>query len=320
MIKKIIETHLPLIAIEKGKSDLGDRSSYIGASDIGQCPRKTIMSKIFPQEISIEQQIVFERGHLAENIVHESLINYCQLVGNIAGMQVKIVTAQVEVSYPENKNIKAHIDFVLRDIDKKTRTVIEVKTATMVSEPYDSWINQCIFQQGLLMLENPGVKVDGYVLVLDLKTGQIAEFKIEYDEFIFKNLIERAVYLLDLLNTQEIDFDAIPTKESVLCGYCPFQADCGAYQDKGDIPDDLQTLIKEYFKINANKKGLDKQIDALKEQITAYGPFKANVDGIKASYTVTQMMSLDIKALKQNEPELAEMYSTPKEFTRLTIS
>ncbi|MHB1702789.1 MAG: hypothetical protein ACYCS0_01030 [bacterium] len=313
MIKKIIETCLPQIAAEKGKADLGDRSSYIGASDIGQCPRKTIMSKLFPQGVTLEQQIVFERGHLAENIIHESLIRYAQdYIENV-------VTSQCEVAYPGDENIKAHIDFVLWNTDKKTKTVIEVKTATMVSEPYDSWISQCIFQQGLLMLENPGIQVDGYVLVIDLKTGNIEEFKIEYDDFIFKNLVERAEYLLDLLNQKDIDFAAIPTKESILCGYCAFQADCPAYQDKGDIPEDLQGLIKEYFKINVNKKGLDKQIEALKEQITAYGPFRANIDGIKASYTVSQMMSLDIKALKQNEPELAEMYSSEKEYARLTI-
>ena len=313
MIKKIIEDCLPQIANEKGFADLGNRSEYIGASDIGQCPRKTIMGKLFPQPITIEQQIVFERGHLAENIVHESLIQYC-----LPAPQDRKVSAQVEVCYPNNRNVRAHIDFVLEDHGVKT--VIENKTATIVSEPYDSWVEQCIFQQGLLMLENPDSRVNGYVLCLDLKSGKIAEFKVEYDEFIFKNLIERAEYLLDLLNTQEIDFDAIPTKESVLCGYCPFQADCSAYQDKGDIPNDLQTLIKEYFKVNANKKELDKQVDALKEQITAYGPFKAVIDGIKASYTVSTMMSLDVKALKANEPELAEMYSTPKEFARLTIS
>ena len=313
MIKQIIETCLPQIANEKGFADLGDRSSYIGASDIGQFPRKTIMGKLFPQSVSIEQQIVFERGHLAENIVHESLIQYCGENKN------KKVSAQVEVCYPNNPNIiKAHIDFVL-EVDG-VKTVIENKTATIVSEPYDSWIEQCIFQQGLLMLENPNVKVNGYVLCLDLKSGKIAEFKVEYDESVFLNLIERAEYLLNLLEQRDLDLNAIPVKQSILCGYCAFQADCPAYQDKGEIPDDLKELIKKYSDINIKKKQIDKEIDTLKEVITSYGPFKANVDGIKASYSVSTMMSLDVKALKANEPELAEMYSTPKEFGRLRIS
>ena len=312
MIKKIIETCLPLIANEKGFADLGDRSSYIGASDVGQCPRKTIMGKLFPQPITIEQQIVFERGHLAENIVHESLIQYCGADRN------KKVSAQVEVRYLSNQNIKAHIDFVL-EVDG-VKTVIENKTATIVSEPYDSWVEQCIFQQGLLMLENPEIQVNGYVLCLDLKTGKIAEFKVEYDESVFQNLIERAKYLLNLLEQRDIDLNNIPVKQSILCGYCAFQTDCQAYEDKGEIPDDLKELIRKYSVINIKKKQIDKEIDTLKEVITSYGPFKSVVDGIKASYTVNKMMSLDIKALKANEPELAEMYSSEKEYARLTIS
>ena len=319
MIKKIIETCLPQIASEQGSADLGNRSEYIGASDVGQCPRKTIMGKLFPQPITIEQQIVFERGHLAENIVHESLIQYC--LSNTQDSdhgKHKKVSAQVEVCYPNNRNVRAHIDFVLEE--NGVKTVIENKTATMVSEPYESWVEQCIFQQGLLMLENPDSRVNGYVLCLDLKSGKIAEFKVEYDESVFQNLIERAEYLLDLLEQRDLDLNIIPTKQSILCGYCAFQADCPAYADKGEIPDDLKELIKKYSVTNIKKKQFDKEIDTLKEVITSYGPFKAVIDGIKASYTVSTMMSLDVKALKANEPELAEMYSTPKEFGRLTIS
>ena len=311
MIKALIEKHLPEIAAIKGNADLGDRSEYIGASDVGQCPRKTIMGKLFPQSCSIEQTIVFERGHLAENIVFESLIEHCE------SDQSKSVVAQYEIAYPGNRNIKAHIDFVLNS--PELRTVVEVKTATMVSEPYDSWVEQCIFQQGLLMLENPEIPVKGYVLCIDLKTGKIAEFEVEYDETIFQNLMERAEYLLGLLEQRDLDLNSIPLKQSVLCGYCSFQTDCPVYSEKGNIPDDLKELIRKYYAINIKKKETDKEIETLKEVITSYGPFKAVVDGIKANYTVSTLMSLDIKALKANEPDLAEMYSTPKEFARLTI-
>ena len=313
MIREIISTSLPAIAREKGFSDLGDRSRYIGASDVGQCPRKTIMGKLFPQPITIEQQLVFERGHLAENIIHESLLHYCSCGDN------QKVSAQVEVCYPNEPNIKAHIDFVLEDNDNGVKTVIEVKTASMVTTPYDSWVEQTIFQQGLLKLVNPDFTVEGYVLCLDLKTGNIAEFPVEYDESVFQNLIERAKYLLSLLENENLDLENIPQKQSILCGYCAFQADCPAYADKGNIPDELKALIREYSSINIAKKEIDKKLDGLKEVITSYGPFRANVDGIKASYAVSSMMSLDIKALKANEPELAEMYSSPKEVGRLLI-
>jgi CRISPR-associated exonuclease Cas4 len=319
MIIEIIKINLPEVAKIRSK-ELDDRTIYVGVSEVKQCICKTVRGKIDPQPISLAQHIIFERGHLAENIIHESLLHYCQDFNQKAGRTVMTVTAQVEVLLPGEENIRAHIDFVLKDIDKNKMTVIEVKSASMVSEPYDSWVSQCTLQQGMLAMSYPEVEIDGCVLCIDLKTGDLKEFKVDFDNSIFKNLIKRAEYILSLLNTQDIDFSKVPTEQSVLCGYCAFQADCSEFQDKGNIPEDLKELIKEYFKINTSKKGLDKKVDALKEQITSYGPFKANIDGIKANYTVSQMMSLDIKALKANEPELANMYSSPKEYTRLSIS
>lgn len=314
MIKKIIATNLPKLANKKGAVELGDRSAYIGASDIGQCPRKVIMSKLFPNAITLEQQIVFERGHLAEDIVHESLLEHCREVKNAS------VDAQYEVTLPGNKNIKAHIDFVLNDFTANSRTVVEVKTASMVTTPYDSWINQCNFQQGLLLLENPEIAVDGFVLVIDLKTGAIAEFKVDYDEVVFNELVAKAEWLLgQLQNPQDIDFDSLPLYQSILCGYCGVKDTCPAYADKGNIPDDLKGLIIRYSEISGQIKPLEKELGPLKETIKSYGPFRANIDGIKASYTVGEMMSLDIPALKQNEPELYEMYSVLKKTDRLVI-
>ena len=315
MIKRIIEINLPKLANKKGAVELGDRSAYIGASDIGQCPRKAILSKLFPQPISIEQQIVFERGHLAEDIVHESLLEHCRESKN------KTVDAQYEATLPGQPNIKAHIDFVLSDFTEQKRTVVEVKTASMVTTPYDSWINQCIFQQGLLLLENPDIAVDGYVLVIDLKTGALAEFKVEFDEVVFSELVTKAEWLLSQLqNPQDIDYDNLPLYQSILCGYCGTKDTCPAYADKGNVPDDLKELIIRYAETNKQIKPLSKELELLKETIKSYGPFRATIDGIKASYAVNEMMSLDIQSLKQNEPELYEMYSSLKKTDRLSIS
>ncbi len=315
MIKNIIATNLPKLANKKGAVELGDRSAYIGASDIGQCPRKVIMSKLFPQPISLEQQIVFERGHLAEDIVHESLLEHCREARNAS------VDAQYEITLPGNPNIKAHIDFILNNFATNSRTVVEVKTASMVTTPYDSWVNQCIFQQGLLLLEDKfETKVDGFVLVIDLKTGAIAEFKVDYDETVFAELVAKAEWLLgQLQNPQAIDYNGLPLSPSILCGYCSAKDSCPAYADKGNIPDDLKELIVRYSEINGQIKPLEKELGPLKETIKSYGPFKVNTDGIKASYTVSEIRSLDIPALKQNEPDLYDMYSVLKKTDRLVI-
>jgi len=82
----------------------------------------------------------------------------------------------------------------------------------------------------------------------------------------------------------------------------------------------LKELIRKFSAINADKKRIDKELDTLKEVITSYGPFKTAVDGIKANYTISTMTVLDTKALKANEPELFEMYSTVKDVGKLTIA
>lgn len=52
---------------------LGDRTAYIGASDIGLCPRKTILGKSCPKDPDLKTLIYFARGHLVEEIVFSAL-------------------------------------------------------------------------------------------------------------------------------------------------------------------------------------------------------------------------------------------------------
>ena len=59
-----INKNLPKVLAKETASSLGDRSKYIGASDIGGCLRKSFLSKQQKTEYDIAQHIVFERGHL----------------------------------------------------------------------------------------------------------------------------------------------------------------------------------------------------------------------------------------------------------------
>jgi hypothetical protein len=117
----------------------------------------------------------------------------------------------------------------------------------------------------------------------------------------------------------DIDYDNLPLKPSILCGYCGFQEGCPYYDDKSNIPDDLRELILEYAQINGQIKELEKGLEPLKETIISFGQFKATVEGVKASYIVSKMNTLNIQALKQNEPELYDMYSQEKEVGRLVV-
>jgi CRISPR-associated exonuclease Cas4 len=48
---------------------LGDRSTYVGASDVGGCPRRVVLEKKTPPEFDLQTLISFMRWHLVENIM-----------------------------------------------------------------------------------------------------------------------------------------------------------------------------------------------------------------------------------------------------------
>ena len=50
--------------LNQPKIELGDRTEYVGASDVGQCPRKVVLPKTQPVPYDLQTLIRFERGNL----------------------------------------------------------------------------------------------------------------------------------------------------------------------------------------------------------------------------------------------------------------
>ena len=95
-----INKNLPKVLAEHTVNSLGDRSTYIGASDIGGCLRSSYLGKKQKVDYDISQHIVFERGHLSEGIVAK------MLEGTPYKTQVEAI-GKADNGFP----IKAHIDF-----------------------------------------------------------------------------------------------------------------------------------------------------------------------------------------------------------------
>ena len=64
-----LQAALQQLASQQTAATLGDRSTYLGASDIGACPRKTILGKLQPPEADLITLLRHRRGHMAEEIV-----------------------------------------------------------------------------------------------------------------------------------------------------------------------------------------------------------------------------------------------------------
>lgn len=68
-IHNTLLTSLRKLARQHTEETLGDRRNYLGASDIGYCPRKTILERIHPGEHDLATLLRFQRGHMTEDIV-----------------------------------------------------------------------------------------------------------------------------------------------------------------------------------------------------------------------------------------------------------
>ncbi|MFA7084740.1 MAG: PD-(D/E)XK nuclease family protein [Arcobacteraceae bacterium] len=293
-----IEKNLPKVLKEQTKSDLGDRSTYIGASDIGSCLRKSYLGKKLNVEHDIAQHIVFERGHIAEGIVEK------MIKGTPYKTQVEAI-GKADNNFP----IKAHIDFVV-DFGKEI-VVLEAKSTSMpVDEPYESWVLQTQLQMGLLKEKYKQKNIRGYIIAIDVNTGWYKSFKVEPNVTLFNIAIKKANELANALYK-----NVEPAAEIQLyCAKCPFKGNCPAIT-KG-CEKELPINIKASMRKLKQLQGTEKEIKRIKKEIIDFMS-TVNLDIAKAGDTTIQLLyskkdeyGVDMARLKIEEPVIYAKYRT----------
>lgn len=101
---------------------LGDRTSYVGMSDVGkylECPRAAVASRIFPEPENLDRLLPLQRGHWFEQGIGEGL--------SALGLRV---LPQLEIDWIyKDTPIRAHLDFTLVwDSPRKAVRILEVKS------------------------------------------------------------------------------------------------------------------------------------------------------------------------------------------------
>lgn len=144
-LKALIRQGLQAVAHKDTLALLGDRSSYVGMSDIGQhweCPRAAVARKVLPTTNSLERLLTLQRGHWFESGVGQALVSL--------GLHV---LPQLEINWQhQGVPIKAHLDFVLVwGAPVNAIRILEVKsTDKLPASPHDSHLLQLHGQIGLL--------------------------------------------------------------------------------------------------------------------------------------------------------------------------
>ncbi len=145
-LRALIRQGLQAVAHKDTLAHLGDRTSYIGMSDIGQhweCPRAALARKVLPTTSSLERLLTLQRGHWFESGVGQALASL--------GLYM---LPQLEINWQHHGvPIKAHLDFVLVwGAPVNAIRILEVKsTDKLPASPHDSHLLQLHGQIGLLV-------------------------------------------------------------------------------------------------------------------------------------------------------------------------
>jgi CRISPR/Cas system-associated exonuclease Cas4 (RecB family) len=293
--------------LNQPKVELGDRTEYIGASDVGQCPRKVVLSKTQPVPYDLQTLIRFERGNLVERIVENAF--------NHSGIRYAL---QVEVIHPEFNHLKAHLDFMFSR--QNEIAVLETKSVSKIPDaPYPSWIQQIHFQMGLVALNNSSLPVRGALLVIDLSSGEFHVFNdYSHNPALFKGLVEKAEHIWEAVNGDIEPY----TEKDILCTWCPYQKSCPEYlnQDLVDLP--IEREVEQYLSLKENEKAIKANVDLLKaiiqKAVKPYGEAKVGEHTIKLVFSTRT--SLDTKSLMSEHPEICELFNKTSTFNRLYVS
>jgi CRISPR-associated exonuclease Cas4 len=290
---------------------LGDRSLYIGASDIGNCPRKVVLDKRKPAVHSTQTLLRFTRGHLAED-----------LLANVFAAGGARFERAFEVAHA-SEPFRAHIDFLFGDPRGGTPLhVLEVKSVAGIPDTaYPGWIDQLYFQLGLMTDAHPNRKITGSILALDLNAGEYREFDaLSPQPKIYALQLDRGRHMMTAMRGE-----AEPRMETgVLCGYCDHRHDCPAFScDPVPIPDEIAQLAQRYIETNTTKGEAEKELKRIKEQIVRFTGerFRGQTDEfalIVAMVGPSEMV--DAKLLQAKHPAIyAEVLKPKAGFTKLEV-
>ena len=146
-LRALIRQGLQAVSQQNTAAHLGDRSTYVGMSDIGQhweCPRAALARKVLPAADSLERLLTLQRGHWFESGVGQALASL--------GLHV---LPQLEITWQhQGVPIKAHLDFVLVwGAPVNAIRILEVKSTDKLPDtPHDSHLLQLHGQIGLLAM------------------------------------------------------------------------------------------------------------------------------------------------------------------------
>jgi len=284
-----LQAALQQLAAQHTAETLGDRATYLGASDIGACPRKTILTKLTPPEANLVTLLRFRRGQMAEEIVAAAFT-----AAGFTNYQ-----RQIEVRYPGDVPVMGHLDFVFISEARKSMAVLEVKSPETIPEhPYGSWETQLYLQMGLLADSYPDYTVEkGAILAVNFgKQGMQLFNGYTPQTTIYEGLIDRAKTIWNQYqHYTDGDLTTLAMEAGPLCGYCSFLMDCPKFEAEEVV--ELTESVEILTGLQHKQRELETEISMRKRDLLAIvdqrGPLKAHGQLLRKAVRTRKVLDTD---------------------------
>ena len=284
---------------------LGDRSQYVGLSDIAKmldCPRVALAAKLYPPEHrntaeALNHQITFQRGHWFETGVHQALIGYG--LSLLSQLEIEIVYGDVL--------LKAHLDFTLvTDQPHPVVRILEVKsTAKLPTTLSESYLMQIGAQTALLKAywnhpvfniiqetgevlyhrtlpeickelldvslpdDDSACDIQGWVLCLSMCDAKAFGPFLPEDADIARCLDMASEFweTMNDLKENRLNLNAIRTAQGLdaLCPSCFWRKDCPHFW--GSSQPEWEDALVQLIKLKTQKKSFEADIDELESRL-----------------------------------------------------
>ena len=284
---------------------LGDRSQYVGLSDIAKmldCPRAALAAKLFTPEYrstdeALKRRIAFHRGHWFETGVHQALVGY--------GLS-PLFQLEIEIMYGDVP-IKAHLDFTLvTDQPQPTVRILEVKsTAKLPTTLSESYLMQIGAQTALLkaywnhpvfsIIQETGevlyhrtlpeickelldislpddasaCDIQGWVLCLSMCDAKAFGPFLPEDMDVAQCLDMASEFweTMNDLKEHRLNLNAIRTAQGLapLCPSCFWKEDCPHF--KGSSHPEWEDTLVQFINLKKQKKSIEAEIGELESRL-----------------------------------------------------
>ena len=300
-LSEILRCGLERSAEQRTAIQFGDRSQYVGLSDIAKmldCPRAAMAGKLYIPEYrstgeALNHQIICHRGHWFVTGVHQALVGYG--LSPLFQLEIEIVYGDVP--------IKAHLDFTLvTDQPQPTVRILEVKsTARLPTTLSESYLMQIGAQTALLkaywnhpvfsIIQETGevlyhrtlpeickelldvslpddasaCDIQGWVLCLSMCDAKAFGPFLPEDTDIARCLDMASEFweTMNDLKENRLDLNAIRTAQGLaaLCPSCFWSKDCPRF--KGSSHPEWEDTLAQLIDLKTQKKSLEGDIDEL---------------------------------------------------------